>query len=344
MKPERRRLYLNNVDQKFRDRYALDICHQINKLIESGVDPKHHIIDTSDALTIVQAVEKMIQIRIGNSRKERSKFTFKSQGKRFLEWIKMREIDMLPVQSFNKTLAMEYLDYLSINDIRGRTWNNYLADARTNFEEIRRRELILVNPFADIPKKREGDKLRDPFTHEQLVSYAEFLKANNLNFYICSCLCFYAAIRPSEIVRLKVKHINMELRYITMTGAITKNSKQQVIPIFDEFHRILKDWGIDKLDGEMYLVGSGLRPNFTHTRSIRISDYFRKLMGILGYGMETQFYSLKDTMAIQLVQNGHDIRFIQYFLRHSDLETTAKYLSKYRPVINIDTGKVIPQF
>jgi len=64
----------------------------------------------------------------------------------------------------------------------------------------------------------------------------------------------------------------------------------------------------------------------------------------LGFPIEVKFYSLKDTAAERLLENGFNAKQIRDLFRHSDLSITDKYVKRISGVYDQKVINEFPEF
>ena len=59
--------------------------------------------------------------------------------------------------------------------------------------------------------------------NEKEKKQLQFLREDNFHFYVFCMTTYYCFIRPNELKKLKVEHVNIEKNYITIPNNISKN-------------------------------------------------------------------------------------------------------------------------
>jgi integrase/recombinase XerD len=327
-KLQRKRIYLNRIrNQVTKLKYANKMVESINKRLDLGWNPFIAEKDSKQYTRILDALKFVLDFKLSYLRK-RSKPNYISHTRKFTDWLKSKKLDNLYIYEFSEKLAIEFFNYLLLEErIRGRTYNNYLIDFRSLFNLLQRHKFITENPFKAVTKLPEVDKMKQPFTIEQQKIYADFVKYHDPDFYIISMYCYYCAIRPNEIVQLKIKHIQVNNKTIVVPPDISKNKRQRNIPVAAHFWNDLEQV-ISGIDPEYYICSKGFKPGRTKIQSVRISEHFREIAKKIGLPDDVFFYSLKDTVADRLIDAGFSIKLIRDLFGHSDIATTDKYMRK----------------
>ena len=142
---------------------------------------------------------------------------------------------------FTADVAIEFMNSLVFDrKIKGRTFNNYLMDYRTFFNALVKNRYITANPFHSIAKMREDDTDKRHFTDAEAQRYFKYVKEHDWNFYLISLYCYYLALRPAEICRLKFTDFNLNHGVAIVSAANAKTHTKRIIPIAGQIGPVAK--------------------------------------------------------------------------------------------------------
>lgn len=138
-----------------------------------------------------------------------------------------------------------------------------------------------------------------------------------------------AGLRVSEVVRLKVKHIDKDLGIIRVEQS--KGRKDRQVMLSAETYELLKEWWkvrSNKYDlgvepGERWLFPG--RRKGLHLTPRQVTRLFHESVEAAGLKKKLTLHALRHSFATHLYDRGVDIRTIQALLGHEKLETTARY-------------------
>ena len=138
-----------------------------------------------------------------------------------------------------------------------------------------------------------------------------------------------AGLRVSEVVKLKVKHIDRDLGVIRVEQS--KGRKDRNVMLSPETHDLLKEWwkvrtkkydlGVEP--GERWLFPG--RRKGLHLTQRQVTRLFHESVEAAGLKKKLTLHALRHSFATHLYDRGVDIRTIQALLGHEKLETTARY-------------------
>jgi len=175
--------------------------------------------------------------------------------------------------------------------------------------------------------------MKQPQKLPQIVSALEAKRllamAGKLKVRMLLSIGYGAGLRVSEVVKLKVKHIDSALGIIRVEQG--KGRKDRQVMLSPETLDLLREWWkarTTKYDagvpaGERWLF-PGRRPGRPLTQR-QVSRLFQDAVEAAGIKKKLTLHALRHSFATHLFDRGVDIRTIQALLGHEKLETTARY-------------------
>jgi site-specific recombinase XerD len=175
--------------------------------------------------------------------------------------------------------------------------------------------------------------LREPQTVPQVMSPDETRRvlavATSLKARVMLSLGYGCGLRASEVVRLKVKHIDPAQKIIRIEQS--KGRKDRNVMLSPEMIALLRQWwkarrGFDTHTTPMpeRWLFPGCRPG-TPMSTRQLNRLFHEAAKGAGIRKGVNLHTLRHSFATHLLERGADIRIIQALLGHSKLETTARY-------------------
>jgi integrase/recombinase XerD len=142
-------------------------------------------------------------------------------------------------------------------------------------------------------------------------------------------LCYGCGLRASEVVRLKVKHIDSAQQIIRIEQS--KGRKDRNVMLSPEMIDLLRQWwkarrGFDAHTTplqERWLF-PGRKPGQPMTTR-QLNRLFHEAADGAGIRKGVCLHTLRHSFATHLLERGADIRIIQALLGHDKLDTTARY-------------------
>jgi len=179
---------------------------------------------------------------------------------------------------------------------------------------------------AEIYHLREPQKIPlviSPDETKRLLAVASSLKAR-----VLLSLGYGCGLRASEVVRLKVKHIDSAQKIIRVEQS--KGRKDRNVMLSPETLDLLRQWWKARRHHdattplqERWLF-PGRRPGKPMTTR-QLSRLFHEAADAAGIKKGVTLHALRHSFATHLLERGTDIRIIQALLGHDKLDTTARY-------------------
>lgn len=316
-----------------RKKIAALIMEAINQRLALGWNP---LIEKKAPKAFSKLFEVFdIFLRVKKKESEENTFRcYNSYLKMFRLWL--QEEGFTP-ESFSNSvtseIAQQFMDDVE-NDERlsARTFNNYLSFFFSLFNWMKEKGYTTGNPFEHIKKKpkRLTKKTRRILTDEELSRLISFLAKDNHQYLAMALICYCCFVRPKEIVLLRCEDIDLEKQTIHIREEIAKNDNNSYRTIPDDLLPILRR--IDLSKPKYYVFGKNNHYDFSPSPrklcSRRIATYWEQVIRPkCGFGMDLQFYSLKDTGITNMVGVA-PINLVQKQADHSSLAMTSIYLGQ----------------
>jgi site-specific recombinase XerD len=180
---------------------------------------------------------------------------------------------------------------------------------------------------AEIYHIREPQKIPLVMSQDEtrrLLAVASSLKARTL-----FSLGYGCGLRASEVVRLKVKHIDRAQNIIRVEQS--KGRKDRNVMLSAEMLDLLRQWW--KVRPSRHDAGTPMQERWLfpgakrgQTMSTRqLNRLFHQAADAAGIRKGVTLHALRHSFATHLLEHGTDIRKIQAVLGHDKLDTTARY-------------------
>lgn len=138
-------------------------------------------------------------------------------------------------------------------------------------------------------------------------------------------LMYATGLRVSELVSLRVHHVNCEIGYIRCIG---KGSKERIVPMGSVAKEYLNEYltygrkKLIKIPNEETLFLNQMGAPLTRQGFWKILKKYVKKAGIKKVITP---HTLRHSFATHLLENGADLRSVQEMLGHADITTTQIY-------------------
>ena len=264
----------------------------------------------------------------------------------------------------NVTVAdiLDFYNYLS--NVRKNTNNtviHYHALLRKTFTEAYIRKLIKENIMLEIPRPKKEKYISEVFNLKEINIFLNHIKGHR--FELEMNLALFYGFRRSELLGLRFSVIDFDNNTILVNTKITSSEKEKLVPkqkmkndssyrimplldsikklIIQRMERIKKDKHFfksiytKKWEGFICVGENGelIKPD-------RVTRTFRKLINECGL-KEIRLHDLRHSCATLLYEQDIQLKDIQMWLGHSDIQTTANIYSHFDYTRKEKTGKII---
>lgn len=259
--------------------------------------------------------------------KNLSKNTISAYRNDFDDFINfLNKKNITSIEDLNYEVIKEYLVDISHREMQSSSINRKISSISGFFKFLAKEKITKTNLFEKptrpkmpqkLPKIIKFDILDDIFN--KLYS----VKTTNLDLRNCLIfsLLFKTGIRVSELIKIKLKHVNFNEDFILITG---KGDKERTVALTEGLKRLISE----------YVEKNSLTPVDYLFKSRGKSGYLtREMAGKIVKKITSQFaieqgvspHKLRHAFAKYLLDKGLDIREVQELLGHADISTTSIY-------------------
>lgn len=280
-------------------RSALQIPH---KMVGANLE-KHIHANNIDAF---RALRKQLKIKAyGKS----TQHIYLSEFTHLLSLLKEKDVNSLTPERLK-----DYLYYCASElKMKERKLHGKMNALKFYFEKVCNQPKM----FLDIPRPKKPSTLPKLLSKKEIVRV--FGQVKNPKHLLALRLCYGMGLRVSEIVNLKVAHIDGDRKMVLIQGAKGKKDRYVNLPdtALDELRNYYKtyhpkEWLFEGQYGGQYSVSS-------------VQHVFKRAMKNAGIKKKIGIHGLRHSYATHLLEAGADIRFIQELLGHHSIKTTQIY-------------------
>jgi integrase len=173
------------------------------------------------------------------------------------------------------------------------------------------------NPCEEVQKPKLNNEITEYLTQQEISNLLEVLD-NWKDIIVASIIRFaiFTGIRRGEILKLQWSDIDMNRQSMILRGP--KGKKDQLLPLSNEAHQILKNIP-RKIDSPWVFHC----PNGDHWRDFR--KHWERIKRAAELPDNFRFHGLRHNFASHLVSAGVDLYTVQKLLTHKTIVTTQRY-------------------
>ena len=208
----------------------------------------------------------------------------------------------------------QHLNRLLESNKSGSTLNVHLQALKFFYEKVLHRKLTMYIPLTKV-----GRRLPEFLTQDEIKIL--FNSITNVRHKLMITFLYASGFRVSELVRLKVKDLDLDSNYGWIRDS--KGGKDRMFIIAEQLNYMLRNWiECNQLTGDDYLFEGNSSHHYS-TQSIRA--IIKKAVKITRLTKKIHPHSLRHSFATHILENGYSIMEVQPLLGHARLETTMIY-------------------
>ncbi len=225
-------------------------------------------------------------------------------------------------------LLPAYLDHLFQLGLGSRSVARHVTTLRNFFGYLLREGVVDSDPAAHLKPPKQWQtipKFLNLQEIERLIQAPDTARPNGLRDRAMLELLYASGLRVSELCRLGLSDLNLEMGVLRTTG---KGNKQRLVPVGKS--AVLAVRAYLETGRPRLLKGRASRYLFVSARGQCLTrQAFWKLL--VAYGKKTGIFQgltphvLRHSFATHLLEGGADLRSVQVMLGHADISTTQIY-------------------
>lgn len=312
LKPYRTKAEQNRVAQR--------MCEEVNAKLRGGWSPLHEA-DTSRLYTPLPVLrDKFLDAKRAEGCRDTTLVQYTSVCNLFLRWVEDYGFSTCFSGTFLRPQAVQYMDYCMELGNRHRSYNNTIKVLKVLFAWAVEHCYAKENPFANIKQLKKEQKIRILVDGESRKKIDDYYKKVCPAMRIVIRLVYNSAIRPAEILRLKVGDVNLAEHFIYVSAENAKNHHERFASLTPELVEMLAEH-IGSADERLYIFGNAafVRPAKVVANPQFFQKSWARMREKVGIPKEMQLYSLRDSGLTDLLHAGVDQLTVQHHADHSSL-------------------------
>jgi len=235
--------------------------------------------------------------------------TYVTEFAHLLKLLKKHDVNKLT----EKRLKDYFLYCLQKEKIKENHLNSRINAIKFYFEQVLHKPKL----FFDIPRPKTPKLLPKILSKSEIKRIFE--TTENPKHLLMLQLSYGMGLRVSEIVNLKIKHIDSSSMLVLVAGGKGKkdrytNLPESILTLLRTYYKAYKP--------KIYLFEGQYGGAYT-TRSVQL--VFKQAMQKAKIKKQIGVHGLRHSYATHLIERGADIRFIQELLGHNSIKTTQIY-------------------
>jgi integrase/recombinase XerD len=214
--------------------------------------------------------------------------------------------------------------------ISPRSQARIVSGLKSFFHYLRMERIVETDPTLLLESPRVGRHLPEVLSVEEIDAMIAAIDLSTpegkRNRAIVETM-YGCGLRVSELCNLEINNVNLDNRFIIVTG---KGSKQRMVPMSEISVDLITDYiANERADVPVKSGEEGIL--FLNRRGRRLSRVMifyiiRDLAALAGVKKEVSPHTLRHSFATHLLEGGANLRAIQQMLGHESISTTEIYL------------------
>ncbi len=183
------------------------------------------------------------------------------------------------------------------------------------YEQVLHKEKM----FFDIPRPKKPEILPKVISKERIADLINSIE--NVKHKTIIMLTYACGLRVSEVVSLKVKHIDGQRKTISIDRA--KGKKDRIVSLNPNMLIMLREYYRQYQPKDYLFEGQFENEHLSERSMQQVIQNAKRKAGIIQDG---SMHMLRHSFATHLLDKGIDVVFIQKLLGHNNIKTTLRYL------------------
>ena len=229
----------------------------------------------------------------------------------FLETLKKNNAKELTPQQLQRYI-LYCINQLKLSE---NTVHSRINAIKFYYEQILKNEKM----FFDIPRPKKREILPKVISKERIADLINSIE--NVKHRTIIMLTYACGLRVSEVVSLRIKHIDGQRKTIFIEKA--KGKKDRVVSLNPNMLIMLREY-YKQYQPKDYLFEGQFKNEHLSERSMQ--QVMQKAKMKAGIIQDGSMHMLRHSFATHLLDKGIDVVFIQKLLGHNNIKTTLRYL------------------
>ncbi len=251
--------------------------------------------------------------------------SYLSDIRQYIDFLQSKNIK--DIKYTHNSIVISYMLYLEKNGSAVSTILRKMSSLRSYYRYLMVKNHIDQDPMTNIDVPKNERKIPETLTYEEATRLLEQPKgkdSKSLRDKAMLELLYATGIRVSELISLNVEDINTQVGYLKCKGS----ARERVLSINSNAIYHLENYlnqargNLIRNEDEKALFVNVHGNRMTRQGFWKIIKHYKETAQI---DKDITPQTLRHSFAVNLIDNGADIRSLQQILGHSDISTTQVY-------------------
>lgn len=278
--------------------------------------------------TIHYHASKFIEL-MHHTKAKKTYESYRGKIRMFCGWLEKEGLIEIHPMYIDNEMIRKFFNFLIIeNQLAKATIEKYKLNIMQFFTYMESEKAVVSNPVFNIPiPQTDEDYSAAPISDDDMAKIIPEMRDNRPQLFMAAMLQYFCFIRPgAELLNLRIKHIDLNTRTITVPKDIAKRRVQRIVQIPNRMYEILIRNMVQEYGKDLYLIGPYGRPGKRQVGENTLRMQFNVIRDGLNLSKSYKWYSFKHTGAGKLLESGATVIELMNQLGHTDIASTYRYV------------------
>tara|TARA_R110002050_G_scaffold265465_2_gene406593 strand:- start:26834 stop:28114 length:1281 start_codon:yes stop_codon:yes gene_type:complete len=215
------------------------IIDAIDYLLRHGWTPENRIPENNitkvadpEYYLAAEAIKRAADLK-KNEVKAKTEKDYQRTASKFIEFLHLKGLHEKPIDKVKRAHVLDWLRSVISDGAKPKTRNNYHSYLSGLFEKLIEEEITNVNPCHGIKQLKTTVEKHQAYTMEELKIISEFLAKHDPTLKTYIQFIGFTFLRPSEILSIKARQVNLKQRTILLKANKAKRGKTEIVFVID---------------------------------------------------------------------------------------------------------------
>ena len=244
---------------------------------------------------------------------------------KYVDFLK-KKYEIKDIMDINLDMIKKYIQSLKKGGFESSSISRKISAIKA-FHKYISANLEITNVAASIKKPKKEEKLPTILTIEEINMMFDTIKGNEPMALRNRCMLEFlygSGLRISELLDLKTSNIHLHTKELNVIG---KGNKERIVPLSDMSIDAFNKWMSNGKPNFKTKPGNYIFVNKSGDKLTRqgVWKLIKEIAKNAGIAKEISPHTLRHSFATHLLNNGFNLRYVQFLLGHSDISTTQIY-------------------
>lgn len=244
---------------------------------------------------------------------------------KYIDYLK-KKYEVYDIPDIEQDMVKKYVQTLKKGGFESSSISRKISAIKA-FHKYFADDLEITNVTATLKKPKKEEKLPTILSVEEIDLMFKTIKTNEPLDLRNRCMLEFlygSGLRISELLNLTTENINLHQKELHVIG---KGNKERIVPLSDMAIDAFSKW---MSKGKSHIKARGNNLLFVNKNGDKLTrqgvwKLIKQIARDAGITKEISPHTLRHSFASHLLNNGFNLRYVQFLLGHKDISTTQIY-------------------